>query len=102
MSNRDRGWSWFSEPGQPDSTAIRPGQVDADLVRAFARCFRERDGERVLEHLRALTLERTLGPGSGDVHLRHLEGQRQLVAYILALVDRGRRGDVPAPCRDAA
>jgi len=57
---------------------------------AFARCFSGRDGEIVLSHLTSVTLKRALGPESSDALLRHLEGQRQLVAYIQGLIERGR------------
>lgn len=60
-----------------------------DPAPAFARCFAGPDGERVLNTLRAMTLGRALGPDAPDAALRHLEGQRQLVAVILALVARG-------------
>jgi len=66
--------------------------AEDDLVLAFARCFRGRDGERVLGHLRRLTLERRLGPDCSEAELRHLEGQRHLAAYITQLVERGRHG----------
>lgn len=76
------GWGWFATAA---THAVRD-----DPAPAFARCFAGPDGQRVLAVLRALTLERALGPDSGDAALRHLEGQRQLVATILALVARGR------------
>ncbi len=62
---------------------------------AFARCFSTREGERVLAHLKAVTLDRALGPDSSDALLRHLEGQRQLVASILAQIERGRTAPQP-------
>ena len=61
-----------------------------DLAQAFARCFRGSDGERVLAHLRRLTVERRLSPDCSEAELRHLEGQRHLVAYIGLLAERGR------------
>jgi hypothetical protein len=39
-----------------------------------------------------MTLDRALGPDAPEAALRHLEGQRQLVATVLALVARGRAG----------
>ena len=82
----DPGWEWFERaaPARPDDLA--------ELSIAFARCFAGRHGERVLAHLRRLTQERHLGPDAGEAALRHLEGQRQLVAYIASLVRRGRDG----------
>lgn len=72
----------------------------ADVARAAAICFRDRDGELLLDYLRALTLGRTLGPGADDSLLRHLEGQRQLVVHLIQLIDAGRHAPAaasPAP-----
>jgi len=78
----------MAEPALP----LNPG-----LAHAFARCFAGGDGQQVLGHLRALTLERALGPDAPDSLLRHLEGQRQLVLTIQALIARGRAGPAPRP-----
>jgi hypothetical protein len=87
MRPPDSGWTWFEPP---------PVQGDGDgglvLARQFARLFGGGDGEAVLDHLKALTLTRCLGPDAGDAALRHLEGQRHLVLHILAQVARGRDG----------
>ena len=64
--------------------------ANLDLNRTFTRCFRSPDGQRVLAHLRKMTLERALGPAAPDTLLRHLEGQRQLVAHIENLIARGQ------------
>ena len=66
--------------------------TDADPAPSFARCFAGSNGLRVLAVLRAMTLDRALGPDAPEAALRHLEGQRQLVATVLALVARGRAG----------
>jgi hypothetical protein len=63
-----------------------------DLARASARCFASPDGAAVLAHLTAMTMRRALGPDASDQALRHLEGQRQLVAHLHALIARGRAG----------
>ncbi len=84
------GWSWFEGTELPASEETL--EVERGLILAAARCFRGADGEKVLAYLRAITLERALGPGASDNLLRHLEGQRQLVAHIILLVQRGRDG----------
>ncbi len=92
MSERTEiGWAWFDP--KPQHQAL-PGasEADADLAQAFARCFRGADADRVMEHLKAQTLDRVLGPGVPDGTLRYVEGQRQLVAYVAAMIERGRRG----------
>lgn len=88
----DDGWDWFETAGPRPEDVAAAHEADTELARAFATCFRGSHGERVLRHLRALTLDRVLGPESPDAMLRYVEGQRQLVAYICALVERARRG----------
>lgn len=63
-----------------------------DLALAFARCFRGGDGERVLAHLRRITIDRRTAPEATEAELRHLEGQRHLAAYIAQLAARGQLG----------
>ncbi|MEQ8695122.1 MAG: hypothetical protein RLT05_01020 [Bauldia litoralis] len=85
MAEPDTGWDelggFSSQNAEPRSRA---------LAIAFARCFGTRDGEIVLDHLTNLTQRRFCGPQTTDAALRHLEGQRHLVGYLLALIDRGR------------
>lgn len=64
----------------------------ADLAKAAATCFAGPHGRRLMQYLRSITVERALGPGADDTHLRHLEGQRQLVHHLSTLIDRGRTG----------
>lgn len=75
-----------------DGRSADPRPTPAELALITARCFQGSDGRRLLAYLRAITLERTLGPGVDAGHLRHLEGQRQLVQHIAALIERGRNG----------
>ncbi|WP_042701259.1 hypothetical protein [Azospirillum sp. B506] len=84
------GWDWLEPPLSSDPAPASAS--DADPAPSFARCFAGTDGARVLAVLRAMTLDRALGAEASEAALRHLEGQRQLVATILALVARGRAG----------
>lgn len=56
----------------------------------YARCFSTPSGAYVLEHLRSITIGRTLGPNASDNDLRWTESQRALVRQIESLVARGR------------
>lgn len=76
-------------PFDPAGAKAQGESGDERLAAAYARCFVGGDGRQVLDHLRALTMNRTLGPAAPDAALRHLEGQRALVAHVLALVVRG-------------
>lgn len=89
MSSIDLGWGWFDPRRDPANDAALQGSADPLLSKSTARCFSGPDGRRVLQHLRAITLERSLGPAATDAMLRHLEGQRSLVVYLLMLTARG-------------
>jgi len=78
------GWDWFAL----DGTDAEHGEPD-NLARSFAKCFTGRDGKDVLNHLRRTILERRLGPRASDAELRFLEGQRSVVAHMLAMIERG-------------
>lgn len=88
MKGAGEGWAWFDGVATDGRGGAEPG-ADRELAIAFARCFRSRDGARVLQHLRALTLGRAVGPGASDATLRYLEGQRALVLYLASMIVRG-------------
>lgn len=88
MSPGDTGWTWLD----PSPPGPHGDQDTLLLARQAARLFATPDGEAVLQHLKSMTIDRCLGPESGDNALRHLEGQRHLVLHLLALAARGRAG----------
>ncbi len=61
----------------------RSNDLAQDLCQSYARIFATDDGQRVLEHLWRMTLDQATGPNTTDEHLRHLEGQRYIVKFIL-------------------
>lgn len=60
-----------------------------DVAGCYARCFATTDGRRVLAHLRRVAFGRMFGPDASEAVLRHAEGQKQLVAFILSFVRSG-------------
>ena len=60
-----------------------------EQAREYARCFSCTSGQKVLEQLQSMTLKRVLGPEAQDSMLWYLEGQRQLVNFILSMIERG-------------
>ncbi len=92
MSEMESGWSWFEHDRAFVSLYTGAGDESQEVAALAARCFRGRDGDAFLGHLRNLTMNRSLGPEASEALLRHLEGQRQLVVYLTALVMRGRGG----------
>jgi hypothetical protein len=102
LTTSDQGWNWFEAGGASPQDVAAAHEAESELTHAFGTCFRGSCGARVLRHLRALTLDRVLGPESPDALLRYVEGQRQLVAYICALVERASRGPAVADISSAA
>lgn len=63
-----------------------------EIERSFARLFSSEDGKKVLAWLQVMTFQRVQGAGTPEDQLRYMEGQRAMVATILRLIDRGRKG----------
>ena len=61
-----------------------------DLEKNFVRTFNTPSGRVVLEHLRKITVERTMGPNASDAELRWVEAQRALVHQIERLSVGGK------------
>ncbi len=68
-------------------------RLDAAAIdRAFARCFVTADGKRVISYLQNQVFARALSEQSTNDQLRFREGQRSLLARILKMIERGKRG----------
>jgi len=91
LPDDDDSWPW----GEPEPSADPSGEDRAILVRACARVFAHDDGRRLLRHLHGLTIGLHLGPEATDAALRHLEGQRALVAHLGRLIAEGRGAPGP-------
>lgn len=57
----------------------------------YAKTFSRPDGAIVLADLKRRTMERILPPNASDSELWFLEGQRALVAQIIALIQQGQQ-----------
>ncbi len=61
-----------------------------EIERCFARVFSGEEGRKVLAWLQVMTFHRTGGVDSSDAQLRFMEGQRNFMAAILRMIDRGK------------
>lgn len=61
-----------------------------EIEHAFTRVFASEDGKKVLAWLQVMTFHRAASAGTADEQLRFMEGQRNLVATMLRMIDRGR------------
>lgn len=56
---------------------------NVEVSKCFKRCFANSDGEKILNYLSQMTLERVMPSNASSDELRHLEGQRYIVKLIL-------------------
>ena len=63
-----------------------------ELEKQYARTFQTPSGKAVLQHLRKITIERTLGPNATDNDLRWAEANRAFVHQIESIIARGKNG----------
>lgn len=54
-----------------------------EINRIVARALEDEAGQELLTYLRNVTLNRPLSPNATDAELRHMEGQRWLVAMLI-------------------
>ena len=66
-----------------------------NIEQLYAKTFIAPAGQKVMAHLRKITIERILGPNASDAELRTLEGQRALVKQIEQLISRGKSNEKP-------
>ncbi len=67
----------------------RPKAPPHELAEAFANCFSSPAGMLVMDHLCRTFLNRRVPPTACDAVLRHVEGQRSVVAHIQSLIEQG-------------
>ena len=78
----------MSDDGRPAEIfpfPARSGLTRPQLADAFAACFATPAGVVVLDQLRRVFLDRRVPPTASDAELRHVEGQRAVVAWIMAM-----------------
>lgn len=88
MAGDPGSWPW---PEADADDAASPGIEDACLA-----CFATASGRLVLMHLRRTFLDRRVPPSASDAELRHVEGQRSVVAWLLAMTSPERAGRRPS------
>lgn len=63
-----------------------------ELEKQYARTFQTPSGKAVLQHMRKITIERTLGPNASDNELRWNEANRAFVRQIENMIAHATNG----------
>ena len=69
----------------------RPREKNEKLSQDTLALFNTPVGHSVLQYLKSITVDAVAGPNISDAELRHLEGQRYLVALIVKRINHGQR-----------
>lgn len=63
-----------------------------EIEKQYARTFNTPSGRAVLQHMRKITIERTLGPNATDNELRWHEATRAFVHQIETMIAHATNG----------
>jgi hypothetical protein len=77
----------------------RSAQAERDLNKIAAQIFATPGGEQLLAWLKRITVNNVQGPAVTDATLRHIEGQRYVVALLQQRIQHGQRNAEPKPAR---
>jgi glutathione synthase/RimK-type ligase-like ATP-grasp enzyme len=77
-------------PGEDGVT--RSAEREFELNDLAAATFKTKAGQKFLNYLKNVTINAVTGPHTTDTELRHLEGQRFIVAVIQRRIENGRSG----------
>ena len=69
----------------------RSKEEDKIISQNINSLFKTPNGQEVLKYLKSVTIEAVSGSNISDAELRHLEGQRYIVALIVKRINHGQR-----------
>lgn len=69
----------------------RPKNIDDQISLNVATLFSSDTGKEVLRYLKSITIESVHGAAVSDAELRHMEGQRYVVAIIEARIKHAHK-----------
>ena len=69
----------------------RPKQKDEEISKVIDSVFKTPNGKEMLQYLRSITIDAVSGPNISDPELRHLEGQRYLVALLVKPINQATK-----------
>jgi len=69
----------------------RPKQQDEQISKVIESVFRTPNGMEMMQYLKSITTDAVSGPNISDAELRHLEGQRYLVALLVKRIQHSKR-----------
>ena len=69
----------------------RSKEQDEQISKVIESVFKTPNGKEMLQYVRSITIDAVSGPNISDIELRHLEGQRYLVALLVKRINHAMR-----------
>ena len=69
----------------------RPAEQETELNSLFLNVLNTKNGQKLMNYLKSITIEAVAGSEVSDATLRHLEGQRYLLSVIKQKIKRGQK-----------
>lgn len=69
----------------------RSKEKDEQISKVIESVFKTPNGKEMLQYVRSITIDAVSGPNISDIELRHLEGQRYLVALLVKRINHAMR-----------
>ncbi len=72
----------------------RPAEQETELNSLFLNVFNTKNGQKLMNYLKSITIEAVAGSEVSDATLRHLEGQRYMVGLIQRRINKGKSQNI--------
>ena len=68
----------------------RPAEQETELNSLFLNVLNTKNGQKLMNYLKSITIEAVAGSEVSDATLRNLEGQRYMVGLIQRRINKGK------------
>ena len=72
----------------------RPVEQETELNSLFLNVLNTKNGQKLMNYLKSITIEAVAGSEVSDATLRHLEGQRYMVGLIQRRINKGKSQNI--------
>ena len=72
----------------------RPAEQETELNSLFLNFLNTKNGQKLMNYLKSITIEAVAGSEVSDATLRHLEGQRYMVGLIQRRINKGKSQNI--------
>ena len=72
----------------------RPAEQETELNSLFLNVLNTKNGQKLMNYLKSITIEAVAGSEVSDATLRHLEGPRYMFGLIQRIINKGKSPNI--------